>query len=147
MIKLKDLLLEGKLEYPLADKDDLQSYRGMEGWKGKLVYMSPDKFLRLARPLDDLNTNPESFKNIEHRILNKLPLDFCVLEVDIKNKKVTGHEGRHRATISKKLGIEKIPVLIYTGSNFKRVPEWDKDDHNMIDKSEFKPEHMKEIQI
>jgi len=123
-----------KYEYPLAKKDELHSYEGQEGWKGKIVWMSPDKFLSLASPM------PPGNERIEYRIKNRLPLDFCVLEVDMKHKKVTGHEGRHRATISKKLGIDKIPVLIFTGSNFERVPKWNKETHDEIDAAEFKPQ-------
>lgn len=70
-------------------------------------------------------------------------MDFLVLSIDVEKKKVTGHEGRHRATIAKKLGIEKVPVLIFTGSNFKRVPQWTADDHAMADRAEFKPEWSK----
>lgn len=138
MIRLKDILSE--LDYPLAGKEDLQSYGGMAGWKGKIVYMSPDKFLRLAAPLPDWAINKESLKKIEDRMKGQLPLDFCVLEVDMKTKTVTGHEGRHRCMAAKKLGIEKVPVLIYTGSSFDRVPQWDQSTHDVVDKADFKPQ-------
>jgi len=150
MIKLIDLINENetrpfkevvpKYVYPLAMGKDRQSYEGNEGWKGKIVYMSPDKFLRLASPLPSYDARPESMANIEHRIKNGLPLDYCVLEIDMKRRRVTSHEGRHRAMVSRKLGIESIPVLIFTGSNFKRVPQWDAEDHADIEKMEFKPE-------
>ena len=138
MIKLKLLLNE--LEYPLAKGEDLQSYEGMEGWKGKLVWMSPDKFLRLCYPLPSYCRSEESLDNLRYRMKNGLPLDFLLLAIDVAKRKVTGHEGRHRATIAKELGIEQVPVLIYTGNLFKRVPEWSPEDHEMADKAEFKPE-------
>lgn len=138
MIKLLQILKE--IEYPLAGKDDLKSYGGVEGWKGKLVYMSPEKFLKLAAPLPDGCINQKSLKNVEDRMKNQLPLDFCVLEVNMKTKTVTGHEGRHRCMAAKKLGIEKVPVLIYTGSSFDRVPQWDKTTHDEIDRAEFRPQ-------
>lgn len=60
-------LTEG-LEYPLAKKGDLHSYEGQEGWKGKIVWMAPDKFLKLCHPIPDWDDRPESSANIEHRI-------------------------------------------------------------------------------
>lgn len=136
---LKSILLK-ELEYPLANKDQLQSYNGIIGWKGKIVYMSPDKYLRLAAKLPDNAYNQKSLDNIEYRIKNNLPLDPPTLEVDMNKRKVIGHEGRHRATISKKLNIQLIPVLIFTGSNYDRVPKWSIDQHAIVDKSEFLPE-------
>ncbi len=138
MIKLKSLIIE--LEYPLAGKADLQSYGGMEGWKGKLVWMPPEKFLRLASPLPEYHMNKQSYSNIRDRMIKGLPLDFLVLEVDMKRRKVVGHEGRHRAIAAKELGITSVPVLIFTGSSFARVPQWTPDDHSVVDKHDFKPE-------
>jgi hypothetical protein len=129
MIKLKSLLNE--LEYPLATGKDLQSYEDMPGWKGKIVWMSPDKFLRLCYPLPDYEKHDESSQNLKNRMLNGLPIDFLVLAIDVKKKKVVGHEGRHRATVAKELGVQQVPVLIYTGSGFKRVPQWGPEDHEM----------------
>ena len=143
MIKLKSLLKE--IEYPLASKKDLHSYEGMEGWKGKLIWMAPDQFLKLVHPIPDWDTRPESSANIEHRMKNNLPLDFLVLSVDMKTRKVVGHEGRHRATIAKKLGINKVPVLVFTGSGFKRVPQWNPEDHSTVDNvGQFRPEWSKQ---
>lgn len=138
MIKLKTLLKE--LEYPLAQGDDIQAYGGMAGWKGKIVWMSPDKFLGLVHALPDYAMNEKSYWNLRDRIKQGLPVDALVLVIDVKRRKVTGHEGRHRAKVSKELGIKEVPVLIYTGSNYKRVPQWDAQDHEMADKADFEPE-------
>lgn len=138
MIKLKQLLNE--LEYPLASKDDQQSYGGMAGWKGKIVWMTPDKFLKLCYPLKKDSTNPQSIENLQRRMKNNLPIDFLVLKVDSQKKKVIGHEGRHRATTAKELGIEKVPVLVYFEEAYPRVPKWGPEHHEFADKAEFKPE-------
>lgn len=143
MIKLKSLLDE--LEYPLAKGKNVQAYAGNEGWKGKIIWMSPDKFLRMVHPLPDYEKDDESSKDLERKIKAGHPIDFLVLVVDVDRKKVVGHEGRHRATVAKKLGVEKVPVLVYTGSGFKRVPQWSPEDHAMIDKLEFKPEWQSDI--
>jgi hypothetical protein len=64
--EIKSYLKE--LEYPLAKKDELQSYEGMEGWKGKIVWMPPEKFLRLASPLPDYQMDEKSYWNLKHRM-------------------------------------------------------------------------------
>jgi len=132
-----------ELEYPLASKDELQSYGGMEGWKGKLIWMDPSKFLKLANPMGVGDFDKESYKNLKDRMSKKLPIDFLVLIVDMERKKIIGHEGRHRATVAKELWIKKVPVLIYTGEVFKRLPKWDPEDHDVVDNLRFKPEWQK----
>jgi hypothetical protein len=106
--------------------------------------MSPAKFLRLCYPLPDYEKNDESSLNLRNRMEKGLPVDPLVLVIDVTKKKVTGHEGRHRATVANELGIKTVPVLIYTGSSFRRVPSWSPEDHEMADKADFKPEWAKE---
>lgn len=135
MAKYADLQ---EIEYPMATGDDLASYGGMAGWKGKIVWMTPDKFLSLAYPLS--HPIPQSLSRLEKRMREQLPIDFLVLKIDSKRNKVIGHEGRHRATIAKKLGIEKVPVLVYFEESYPRVPKWSQSQHDYADKAEFKPE-------
>jgi putative nucleotidyltransferase with HDIG domain len=144
MRTLKSLLFE--LEYPLANKENLQSFKGMAGWKGKIIWMPPEKFLRLVHPLPDEFFNAISYENIKNRMIKGLPLDFLVLEIDMVRRKVISHEGRHRAKAAIELGIQQVPVFIYTGNRFKRVPTWSPEDHDVIDKAEFDPEWKKELQ-
>lgn len=132
-----------ELEYPMAGKDDLQSYGGISGWKGKIVWMSPDKFLKLCHPLPERFRSPHSLARLRDRMKNKLPIDFLVLKVDSQKKKVIAHEGRHRATVAKELGIEKVPVLVYFEESYPRVPKWGPEHHDFADKAEFKPEYDK----
>ena len=132
--------IDEAMEYPMATGKDVQANAGDVNWKGKIVWMTPDKFLKLAAPLPDWAVNQDAVNNLEKRFTNQLPTDFLVLEVDMVKRKVTAHEGRHRAMVAKKMGIEKVPVLIYTGSGFERVPKWDKATHDLVDKSDFLPE-------
>ena len=139
MIKLKSILKE--IEYPLAKGTELTSYRDYVGWKGKIIWMTPDKFLQLAPPL--LYPFHSSFDYMKKRIKEKLPLDPLILWVDPQIKTVISHEGRHRATIAKQLGIEKVPVMIVVNKWIqmgKRVPKWTGAQHAFIDKADFKPQ-------
>lgn len=143
MIKLKSL---AELEYPLASKDDLHSYGGMLGWKGKLVWMPPEKFLGLVHSLPDYAMSEKSYWNLRDRMINGKPIDFLVLKIDPKRNKVIGHEGRHRATVAKELGIKKVPVMVWFGEDFPRVPKWTDKEHGMADTAEFKPEWSSDLQ-
>ena len=136
--------MEEGLEYPLAGKGELQSYEGMAGWKGKIVWMSPDKFLSLALPLK--YPEVDKLKKVTKRLRRGLPTDFLVLMVDQTENRIIGHEGRHRATVSKKLGIEKVPVLVYFSEHkgaYPRVPKWNQQQHDYADKAEFEPERIR----
>ena len=128
------------LDYPEAMGKDVDSYRGESGWKGKIVKMSPQKFLSLAAPLPERLVNHKSIENLLDRYEKQLPVDPLVLQVDMETNKVIGHEGRHRALAAIRKGITVVPVLIFTGSYFKRVPNWDAQDHSRIDAAEFEPE-------
>lgn len=129
-----------EIEYPMANDDELHSFGGMRGWKGKIVWMPPEKFLKLVNPLPDYQMSEKSYWNIKRRIENKLPLDFLVLKIDPEKKKVIGHEGRHRATVAKEMGIKEVPVLIWVADPYPRVPKWTDKEHEFADKAEFKPE-------
>ena len=127
------------MEYPLAGKKDLQSFAGYEGWKGKVIWMSPDKFLKLASPLQ--SPEDHTLRDLEVKIKKNHPIDFLMLKVDPERKKVIGHEGRHRAMVSKKLGIEKVPVLILVHIWNKRVPSWGQEEHDFVDKADWEPQY------
>ena len=77
-------------------------------------------------------------KDFEEKIRRNHPIDFLVLWVN-KKKQVASHEGRHRVIVAKKLGIEKIPVLIVVYSHkhydsYPRVPLWTLQQHAYAEK-------------
>jgi len=110
---------------------------GLVGWKGKIVYTTPDKFLSLAKKLE--HPSKTSLAYLKDKMSNEKPLPYLMLWVDMNNKKVTGHEGRHRAMIAKELGIEKLPVFVFTGE-YTRTPKWTTQDHDVVDNLKFSPE-------
>lgn len=125
-----------ELEYPVVPYSEHP--HGDIGWKGKMVYASPDKFLSLARKLE--HPRADSLTYLRDKMLNGEKLDYLILFVDMNKKKVTGHEGRHRATIARELGIKKVPIFVYTGNSYARTPEWTKKDHDIVDNLKFSPE-------
>tara|TARA_R110002051_G_scaffold41230_1_gene85168 strand:+ start:181 stop:798 length:618 start_codon:yes stop_codon:yes gene_type:complete len=89
--------------------------QNMQKGEIKFVSMTPDKFLSLV---------PEDF---EHSALEEWKLEPIregfkkgnwmktpFLELDVKNKRIKTHEGRHRAWVAKELGIKEIPVVYFT---------------------------------
>lgn len=126
------------LDYVLPPSKDLPD--GVD-WKGKIVYMTPDKFLHLAAPLPEMAINKASIEKLKERFENNMPVDPLILFVDMNTKKVTGHEGRHRAMVCKNVGINKVPVFIFTGSGYTRTPKWSPEQHKEVDEMEgFQPE-------
>lgn len=87
----------------------------------KLMWISPDSFLRLAYPLGldvltkgDRRRDSSAFKlNRVRNALNKdVPLtDLPYLEIDNKGK-VQGHEGRHRMMTFKRKGLDLVPLVL-----------------------------------
>jgi hypothetical protein len=137
---IESILNESELVYPMETPDKWQAYAGSNNWKGKLTVITPEKFLSLAAKLQDAGYNKNSLANIEQRIINQLPLDPPALAVDMRTKRVISHEGRHRATVAKKLGIKEIPVFIFIGSNYERVPRLNAQDLATISSVDFLPE-------
>lgn len=136
----RELVSVESLAYPQAKGSDLTCGDGDIDWKGKLVMMSPEKFLRLAAKLDDRFYSKESLDNLRKRMREQQPIDHLCLGVDMERKKVINHEGRHRAKAALELGIEEVPVFVFTGSCYKRTPKWTPEEHDEIDKAVFEPE-------
>jgi hypothetical protein len=138
-VKGKWLFINEGLEYKRDTGSD-RPHAGDVNWKGKMIEMEPDKFLRLAARLPAHAIKQATINDIMDKLKRGVPLDPPILYMDMERKRVSGHEGRHRAMASKKLGIEKIPVFIYTGSGYERVPKWTKDQHETVYRSYFEAE-------
>jgi len=140
-----------EIEYPLAKGKEIESpYAAMEGWIGKVIWMTPDKFLSLTPTL--FNPNPASLKYLEKKIKRNIPIDSLMLWVNIDTNTVISHEGRHRAETAKKLGIKKIPVMViiyspklHHSGGYLNVPSWTKQQHDYINKAEFMPQSGKNL--
>lgn len=129
------------LDYPLASEKERTCFQDIENWKGKIVFMTPQKFLQLASFLPHNMVNQDSLNKLQDRFANQLPVDPLVLIVDMANKKVEGHEGRHRAKAAISKGIEKVPVLVVTGSCYTRTPKWTDQQHKDVEDVEnFSPQ-------
>lgn len=92
-----------------------EQLRGYMPFAQVYVEMSPGVFLRgLGETLG--REELVSQKNVE-RIKAKIEagqeLDPLFLDYDPYRNEVISHEGRHRATAAKQLGIDRIPVIVY----------------------------------
>lgn len=81
--------------------------------RNTLITITPDEFLNLAPDLMR-KPEPERLKFIEDAIAKGEKLDAPFLYMTDKDgvAKVTGHEGRHRAEVLKKMGINEMPVVL-----------------------------------
>ena len=82
-----------------------------------VVLMSPDDFLSYASKFEGGKPNKGKMADIEKRFAkgDKLPasnLPYLQFDTEKGVSKITGHEGRHRATYLKKQGVDLIPVRV-----------------------------------
>jgi hypothetical protein len=76
----------------------------------RTVMMTPNRFRYLTA---ETTFAEESLKRLIERMENGLPIDPPFLDIAADTCQVLGHEGRHRAEAARKLGLEKIPVLMF----------------------------------
>ncbi len=80
-----------------------------------LIWMKPSEFLDKASKIQ--HTTSHYQQTIVKKLVDKMkedkPIDPLFLDIDTVNCVVTDHEGRHRAIAAEKVGIEKVPVIIY----------------------------------
>ena len=105
------------MEYMLNRKSSLFKYKP---YSQKLVWMRPDEFLELVPPqvpgfsrYDERVYDKGSLESIERGFREGSEFDPLFLDVDIDTCRIINHEGRHRAFVAYKLGIEKVPVIIF----------------------------------
>lgn len=134
-------LEDENLKFNMTPKKDVVQYGGDIDWKGKIIWMSPERFLHLAAPLPSYLVNRESIENLKSRFQQNQFVDPLVLCVDMATRKIIGHEGRHRAKVCMEVGVKEVPVLIFTGSGYDRTPNWTPEQHKDVeDAVNFTPE-------
>lgn len=88
------------------------------GSREVLTHMSPDDFLRMA---DEFMPSQFKTNQVDKFLSANSPFETVpnlTFEHDGKgNARVTGHEGRHRATALKKLGVTQMPVVLLSAQN------------------------------
>jgi hypothetical protein len=112
------------MEYPL-DWERLEELKKSYERRGRveLVWMTPNEFLSkvphpltaLVSALSDLREeyfNKGSLWYILEAITSERKLEPLVLDYTSMWFGYPSHEGRHRAFVAKKLGMEKVPVLV-----------------------------------
>jgi len=114
--------IQERLEYPL-DEEELK--RMLQWWPDKdtrLVWMRPEEFLSkvphpafpgISAVLDlEHGWSESSIEHITEAIINKKKLPPLFLDYTRMIHGWPEHEGRHRALVSLRLGIKKVPVII-----------------------------------
>ncbi len=126
--------------YALAAPGEMQTFAGDVNWKGKVVMMPTRKFLSLVPPRPAwAPSSDERVDTFKRRISAGDRLDPLVLVV--RDGRVVGHEGRHRAAAAFRLGIDEVPVLVIP-RDYPRYPEWTPDMHAAVERADFSPEEF-----
>ena len=88
---------------------------GYESDSQLLIWMKPSEFLEKASKIK-YETSVQ-IDRVTNSLANKMkednPIDPLLLDIDTVNCNVIDHEGRHRAMAAEKIGIAKVPVIIY----------------------------------
>lgn len=102
-LKIKTALDRGSVDcYPC----DPEQSPGFESTDMVLVEMTPDDFLALSAKL-----NERGDKRLFNVFLDEKQRPLYLF-INLDDKQIDGHEGRHRAWASREQGIDRIPVLL-----------------------------------
>lgn len=85
------------------------------------TYIHPDDFLNLAakriliKPTGEkvIRYNQSSIDTLTRRMAEGKPIDPVFLDFESERCRIVGHEGRHRAVAAKKVGIDKMPLILF----------------------------------
>jgi len=132
--KLISPLMETKVEpkkeepkgkkYPIEDKGKWYADEDYEKRGGKLVTMTPDKFLAQSKPLEIDEEARNNIDTLKKQIQNGGKLDPLAIYSTDKTKS-SSTDGRHRAIAAKELGIKEVPVLDFTTAETKAETKGD----------------------
>ena len=95
------------INYPLASIDLWYGDSDYKARGGKMIKMSPEKYLSLVRPLDIDDASRDNIDDLKRHIQSGKQLDPLAIYKSGKE------DGRHRAYASKELGIKEVPVIIF----------------------------------
>lgn len=102
--------IDESIKYPIASRDDWYGDLQYKQAGAKMVMMSPDKYIAKVRPLSMDDESVENIDILAQHMLDGNTLDPLKIYPDGKE------DGRHRAYAAKKLGIAKVPVIVYPQS-------------------------------
>lgn len=96
--------------YPLADRDRDGWYADgdYEARSGRIEWMTPAEFIARVRPLDIDEASRDNIDDLKTHISAGRPLDPLSIQANGKE------DGRHRAHASIELGIELVPVILFS---------------------------------
>ncbi len=130
-------LWEGK--YPVAPHDEWYGDRQYREQGAQMKMMSPDQYLSRVRPLRLDDESEENIEDLMNHIRSGRTLDPLKIYPDGKE------DGRHRAYAAKRLGIKRVPVIIWpqkTDESIKRIRR-DKKTKFGVKINEYEPEGKK----
>ena len=103
-------------------------------WRGFIILISPDTFLKMAERLNSANHKHGSIDYMRDALNTGERVCPPLLSINWVNStpRVISHDGRHRATLMKELGVKLIPVTIFLHDDFAPIKGKSLDITNII---------------